>query len=108
MVDNKNKEQRTFVVNYSLIDPETDDKTQLSLAKYELINAVIGQVLGLVCVLGGIALFFNGVAGTTSWTAKLLGAESTITDAAPGAILFIVGLFIVFVTRYKFVHRKAN
>ena len=35
------------------------------------------------------------------WTAKFLGASSQILDAAPGAVLFIVGLFIVFVTRYK-------
>ncbi|CAI2314113.1 hypothetical protein [Vibrio parahaemolyticus] len=99
MSSNKNNDQRTFVVNQSFVDPTTDKNTQLALAKFELIYAVIGQVLGLVCVLGGIALFFNGVAGTTSWTAKILGAESTITDAAPGAILFIVGLFFVFVTR---------
>ncbi|PML05964.1 hypothetical protein [Vibrio lentus] len=66
------------------------------------------QVLGLVCVLGGIALFLNGVAGTTSWSAKILGVESTITDAAPSAILFIIGLLFVFVTRYKFVHKKIQ
>ncbi|ENF8746773.1 hypothetical protein ABRI18_000339 [Vibrio fluvialis] len=108
MTENKDKNQRVFVVNNSIVDPKTDNQTQLSLAKYELINAILGQFLGLVCILGGVALFFNGVAGSTSWTAKILGAESTITDAAPGVVLFIVGLFFVVVTRYKFVHKKAN
>jgi hypothetical protein len=60
-----------------------------------------GLFLGLVCMIGGIALFLNGVSGSTNWTAKILGNESTITDAAPGAILFTVGLFVIIVTRYK-------
>lgn len=105
---NKNNEQPVFMVNQSQIDPSTDSQTQLALAKYELIYSIIGQLLGLVCVLGGMLLFFNGIVGTTSWTAKILGAESQITDAAPGAILFIVGVFFVFITRYKFEHKKAK
>ncbi|SBS38044.1 hypothetical protein MSP8886_04369 [Marinomonas spartinae] len=108
MPEDKKKGQRTFVVNQTHIDPSTESGTQLTLAKYELIYAIIGQVLGLVCILGGLALFLNGIAGSTNWTAKIFGAESTITDAAPGAILFIVGLFLVWVTRYKFSHKKAN
>ena len=70
------------------------------LSKHQLIYSIAGLVLGLVCILGGIALFLNGVVGSISWTAKILGAESIVSDAAPGAVLFIVGLFIVFVTRY--------
>lgn len=105
---NDKKEKPTFVVNQSFIDPKTDPETQLSLAKYEFAYAVIGQILGLVCVLGGILLFLNGIAGSTSWTAKVFGAESTISDAAPGALLFIVGWLFVFVTRYKFVHKKFH
>ena len=108
MLEDKEKEKRVFVVNQSFIDPVTDSSTQLSLAKNELVYSITGLVLGLLCVLGGIALFLNGVAGATSLTAKFLGAESTITDAAPGVVLFIVGLFVVFVTRYKFSHKKAN
>jgi hypothetical protein len=86
MPSEKPKESYTLKVNQSFIDPKTDKETQLGLAKYELIYAVIGQILGLASIIGGITLFLNGIAGTTSWTAKILGAESTITDAAPGAI----------------------
>jgi hypothetical protein len=60
-----------------------------------------GLFLGLVSMIGGIVLFLNGVAGSTSWTAKILGNESTITDAAPGAVLFVIGLFIIIATRYR-------
>ncbi|HKX83235.1 MAG TPA: hypothetical protein VJL58_03355, partial [Pyrinomonadaceae bacterium] len=51
------------------------------------------------CIVGGVVLGLNGVAGSTSWTAKLLGMESSINDAAPGVVLFIVGLFIVYATK---------
>lgn len=60
-----------------------------------------GLVLGVVCMVGGVVLFLNGVAGSSRWTAKMLGGDSTLTDAAPGAILFDVGLLAVFLTRYK-------
>jgi len=108
MREDEKKGRRSFVVNQTHVDPDTDSSTQLTLAKYELIYAIIGQVLGLVCIMGGLALFLNGIVGSTSWTAKIVGAESKITDAPPGAILFIVGLFLVFVTRYKFSHKKGN
>jgi hypothetical protein len=68
---------------------------------YKFIYSMTGLLLGLASMIGGIILFLNGITGATSWTAKILGNESIITDAAPGAILFIVGLFIVIVTRYN-------
>lgn len=78
----------------------SDPKTYQHLGSYNFIYAVLGLVLGLVCIIGGIVLFLNGVVGSTSWTAKILGAESNISDAAPGVVLFIVGLFVVFVTKF--------
>ncbi|PLY01545.1 MAG: hypothetical protein C0622_06995 [Desulfuromonas sp.] len=76
-------------------------KTVEKLSGHQLAYSIAGLVLGVICILGGIALFMNGITGSTSWTAKIIGAESNISDAAPGAILFIVGLFVVLVTRYK-------
>ncbi len=69
-------------------------------SKHQLVYSIAGLVLGLACVIGGLVLFLFGVTGSTSWTARFLGAKSQITDAAPGAVLFIVGLFTVFFTRY--------
>ena len=68
-------------------------------ARYKFNYSIAGLILGLICVIGGIVLFFNGIVGSTSWTAKILGNESIITDAASGAMLFIVGLSVVIVTR---------
>jgi hypothetical protein len=73
---------------------------------FQFIYSLAGLVLGLVCVIGGIILFLHGVTGSTSWTAKFIGLESNISDAAPGAILFIVGLFVVWITRFDIKVRK--
>jgi len=66
----------------------------------QFIYSMLGLLLGLACVLCGMALFFHGIAGSSSWTMKIIGAQSKITDATPGVILFVVGLFIVYITRY--------
>ena len=63
--------------------------------------ARFGLILGMASIIGGIILGLNGVAGSTSWTAKLLALESNINDAAPGVVLFLVGLFMVWATKPK-------
>jgi hypothetical protein len=89
-------------IPFAFRDPPSYQRFSL----YQLIYSLAGLVLGLVCVLGGVVLFLNGVVGSTSWTAKMLGAESKVSDAAPGAVLFIVGLFVVFVTRFSIKVKK--
>lgn len=81
---------------------------QSQALRYRFIYSMTGLFLGLVSMLGGIVLFLNGVAGSTSWTAKILGNESTLTDAAPGAVLFVVGLFVIIVTRYRVRVRRGR
>ena len=107
MSDSSNN-NRTFVVNGSQVNKNTAPETQATLAKYQFMYSVTGLFLGLAAIIGGIYLFVQGVNGASDWDIKLLGAESKIVQAAPGAILFIVGLFMVFVTRYKFKHIVAK
>ena len=70
------------------------------ISRFQLIYSLGGLVLGFSCNIGGVILFLRGVSGSSSWVASFIGAQSSITDTAPGAILFIVGLFMVWVTRY--------
>jgi hypothetical protein len=84
-----------------IADGPQDPETVRRLALYQLIYSICGLVLGLACVLAGTLLFFHGVGGSTSWTAKILGTESKLSDAAPGAVLFIVGMFIVLITKFN-------
>ncbi len=77
-----------------------------STTRYQFIYSLAGLILGLAYIIGGIILFLAGVSGNMSWFAEFLGAESAILDAAPGAVLFIVGLFIVWITRFKIIVRR--
>ena len=86
-----------MTVPQSLKDP----RTYQVFARLYLIYSLSGLVLGLACVLGGIVLCLHGVVGSTSWTAQFIGAESNISDATPGVVLFVVGLFVVWVTRFS-------
>ena len=70
------------------------------LSLYHLVYSLAGLALGLACILGGILLFLRGVSGATSWTARVAGIDSQISDAAPGALLFVAGVLVVWLTRF--------
>ena len=70
------------------------------LARLQLIYSLAGLLLGLACVIGGILLFFHGVTGSSSWVGEVIGAKSKLSDAAPGTVLFVVGLAVVWLTRF--------
>jgi hypothetical protein len=70
---------------------ETEDNT-----------AIIGLSVGLVCILLGFVLSIIGITGFINWSFSFWGINSSITNAAPGVILMIIGLVIIMVTlRYK-------
>ena len=71
------------------------------LAVLQLIYSLAGLVFGLACVVGGILLFFHGVVGSSSWVGQFIGVQSKLSDAAPGTVLFVVGLAVVWLTRFS-------
>jgi hypothetical protein len=40
------------------------------------------------------------VAGSSSWVGEFIGVQSKLSDAAPGTVLFVVGLAVVWLTRF--------
>jgi len=62
------------------------------LAVLQLIYSLAGLVFGLTCVVAGTLLFFHGVSGSSSWVGEFIGVQSKLSDAAPGTVLFVVGL----------------
>ncbi len=71
------------------------------LARLQLMYSLAGLVLGFTCIMGGVVLFFHGVTGSSSWVGRFLGVESKLSDAAPGTVLFVVGLLVVWLTRFQ-------
>jgi len=80
---------------------EMSEATKQMAIRHHFIYSTLGLMLGLVCMVLGTFLFFNGIGGSASWTAKVLGMDSQLSDAGPGALLFVVGLFIVGITRFS-------
>src|SRR2546426_6314364 len=70
------------------------------LATLQLIYSLAGLVFGLACIVGGILLFFHGVAGSSSWVGEFIGVQSQLSDAAARPGLFVGGLALVWVPRF--------
>jgi hypothetical protein len=82
----------------------TDDQFQ-RIHKLGLIlkflYSTIGLLLGLACILAGVVLGLSGVVGNTKFVASFIGLKTELSDAAPGVVVFIVGIFFVLITRFK-------
>jgi hypothetical protein len=76
--------------------------------KLKFVYSVCGLILGLSCIVAGAILGLSGVVGNTSFTASLLGLSTQLTDAAPGVIVFVVGIFMVFITRFRVSHVREH
>ena len=77
-----------------------DELHRLGL-KLKFAYSLVGLIVGLACILVGLILGIYGAAGHTSWTASVFGLSTNLNDAAPGVVVFVVGIFIVFITRFK-------
>lgn len=78
-----------------------DSKTLAGRAlKFQFIYSMAGLFLGLLALIIGASLFIRGITGYSSLSAKMLGLAAEISDAAPGAILFVIGSLIIYATRY--------
>ncbi len=60
-----------------------------------------GMIFGALAMVGGVILTLCGAIGKTSWTASVMGMESELTDAGPGVVLMVIGLFVILITKPK-------
>ena len=72
--------------------------------KLKFVYSLVGLLVGAGCIIAGVILGLAGVVGHTSWTASALGFSTNMTDATPGVIVFVVGIFFVLITRFKVKH----
>jgi hypothetical protein len=60
-----------------------------------------GLLFSVVVLLAGCSLFYVGISGNLERVARTLGLTTEMAEASPGALLFFVGLLLVWATRYK-------
>lgn len=70
------------------------------IISFQFIYSLAGLIIGSLCLVLGTFLLYSGVVGSTTWTANVLGFKSEISDAGPGLIIALIGLFIIFITRF--------
>lgn len=74
---------------------------------YQFIYSLAGLGLGLACVVGGIILFTMGIGGSINWIVETEGFHSSLVNAAPGAVLFVVGALVAWLTRFNILGSKS-
>jgi hypothetical protein len=77
----------------------TDPNTWKMANKYQFLYSMVGLGVGLLSVFGGIILFILGIGGNIKWVIDVQGFNSQLINAAPGALLFIVGMIVIWITR---------
>jgi hypothetical protein len=55
-------------------------------------------LLGVVVLLLGCLLFYLGISGNVTRLVRAFGLANEVVDASPGALLFIVGVFVIWST----------
>ncbi|HEX3045231.1 MAG TPA: hypothetical protein VHY08_10770, partial [Bacillota bacterium] len=78
-------------------------RLQQLLIRYQFIYSMAGLIFGVICIFGGLLLFWGGISANTKWVMSLLGSiHSDVSDAPPGVILFLVGLFVILLTKHHY------
>lgn len=76
--------------------------TSVSSIPLQFAYSLLGLLFGIVLALVGLTFLIRGVAGSSSWTAALLGLKADqISDAIPGMVLIALGIFLIFITRFQ-------
>ena len=76
-----------------------DQSTLVLWLKQKFRYSTLGLILGFLSILVGALLFLSGVTGSSDLMTKMTGFEGSLLNAAPGALLFLIGLAVVVVTR---------
>ena len=79
-----------------LVDPRL-----VVVAIFQLVYSVLTLLLGLACIVVGATLSLNSVGGDITWSVNLAGASSQLSSAPQGVVLFVVGLFVVWIGRFS-------
>jgi hypothetical protein len=94
-----------YIEEVQLPTKTVDENPELAreLARWEGIKSTLGLIIGLICVVGGLALIYAGVEGSIDWSLKGMGLESKLAKASPGVVLTVIGAIVIGFTRFRFI-----
>jgi hypothetical protein len=103
----RNKPPRVQI-EYDVEGEAIDKETLKHIADLQFKYSVVGLVLGMASIILGCILLYVGITGESSFAANAVGMKTELNDAAPGTVLLIIGLLIIYVTRFKFTVKKRK
>ncbi len=86
----------------------TDKKMWSKAIFYHFVYSMIGMIIGILSLISGVYLFYIGITQGSEWEFNILGIKSTMSNAMPGTILFLIGFLIIRVSRYNIVLHKGE
>lgn len=99
-MDTNSKETTTQPQGPIQLPPDLLDKDFWKMVvRYQFIYSLVGLAVGMICVILGMVMVVHGFGGGGwHWSADIFGFK--VNDAAPGVVLFLVGLAIAQFTRF--------
>lgn len=85
---------------------DTDPEIASNIVQSERQQAKYGLICGVSCIFLGILLLVLGIPGSIDWSFKSGIIESSLKNAAPGIVLFIVGFLIIAATKFNITIKK--
>lgn len=89
---------RQFQTEEIEIDRRLAPEVQKQLINTEADNARTGRMVGLLVILIGVILMIAGVTGAVDLKLSGLGLNVQVANAAPGVVVALIGLVIVWRT----------
>jgi hypothetical protein len=83
------------------VDPNLPESVQNKVVDAEIGNANKGRSTGLLIILIGVLLTLAGVSGVVDLDLSGLGLSAKVAKAAPGIVLILVGLFVIWITSLR-------
>lgn len=80
-----------------LQDFSDTEKFWVRVTLYKLVYAISGLVMGITCIVVGVILVLSKLTGSTIETVS----RSDLISVTPWIVLFIIGFFVIVVTRYS-------
>jgi hypothetical protein len=83
------------------VSPDLSENIIEELVEAEKQKAKNGLFAGSFFILIGAVFSVIGVSGVVNWNLSFGGLNSSLTNAAPGVILMIIGFLIILWTNFK-------
>ena len=90
------------------LDPRQSDGIKKKLIKVEADNANKGRNIGLFIILLGVVLMLLGVTGSANLVLSGAGLKAKLSNAAPGIILMVIGLVVIWRTNLRITAAKKK